>query len=88
MMSLTHMATQSTPTVSCLSIRKASFSLVPTPSVPETSTGSVMPARSGTNRPPKPPMSEQTPAVAVRAIWPFISSTALYPAVMSTPAAA
>ena len=39
--SLTHMATQSMPTVSCLSIRKAIFSLVPTPSVPDTSTGCV-----------------------------------------------
>ena len=33
MTSLTHMATQSIPTVSCLSIRNASLSLVPTPSV-------------------------------------------------------
>ena len=31
---------------------------------------------------------EQTPAVIVRAMWLFISSTARYPAVMSTPAAA
>ena len=38
-MSLTHMATQSMPTVSCTSIRKAIFSFVPTPSVPLTSTG-------------------------------------------------
>ena len=37
--SLTHIATQSMPTVSCLSMRKASLSLVPTPSVPATSTG-------------------------------------------------
>lgn len=45
--SFAHMATQSMPTVSCLSIIKASFSLVPTPSVPETSTGSFMSVRSG-----------------------------------------
>ena len=87
-MSLTHMATQSMPTVSCLSMRKASFSFVPTPSVPLTSTGCSMPVVSSSNRPPKPPMSEQTPAVIVRAMWLFISSTARYPAVMSTPAAA
>ena len=87
-MSLTHMATQSMPTVSCRFIRNASLSLVPTPSVPLTSTGRVIPLRSGSNRPPNPPMSEQTPGVAVRAIWDFISSTARYPAVMSTPAAA
>ena len=85
---MTHMATQSIPTVSCLSIRKASFSLVPTPSVPETSTGRFMPLKSGSNRPPKPPMPDSTPGTAVRATWAFISSTALYPAVTSTPAAA
>ena len=77
MISLTHMATQSMPTVSCLSRRKASFSLVPTPSVPETRVGAVIPARSGAKRPPKPPISETTPGVLVRAIWDFISSTAL-----------
>ena len=37
--SFTHMATQSMPTVSCLSRINASFSFVPTPSVPETSVG-------------------------------------------------
>src|SRR5690554_168078 len=35
------MATQSTPIVSCLSAMKATFSFVPTPSVPETRTGSL-----------------------------------------------
>ena len=35
---------------------------------------------SSSNKPPKPPMSESAPAVIVRAIWDFISSTALYPA--------
>ena len=88
MISLTHMATQSMPTVSCLSIRKASFSLVPTPSVPLTSTGWVMPVTSSSKSPPKPPMPDITPGMLVRAMCFFISSTALYPAVMSTPAAA
>ena len=76
MTSFTHMATQSIPTVSCLSIRKAIFSLVPTPSVPETSTGSDMPARSGLKRPPKPPRPPSTPGVSVRRTCSFISSTA------------
>ena len=62
-MSLTHMATQSMPTVSCLSMRKAIFSLVPTPSVPETRTGFFMPATLGANRPPKPPREPMTPGM-------------------------
>ena len=81
------MATQSMPMVSCLSSSMAIFSLVPTPSVPLTSTGSFMPVSSGRNSPPKPPMPSTTPGVWVRATWARISSTALYPAVMSTPAA-
>ena len=75
MMSLTHMATQSMPTVSCLSMIWAMRCLVPTPSVPETSTGSSMPATSGAKRPPKPPMSETTPGVMVRMTCFFISLT-------------
>ena len=63
MISLTHMATQSMPTVSCLSIRKAIFSLVPTPSVPETKRGFSMPAQLGANRPPKPPRVPMTPGI-------------------------
>ena len=39
MTSLTHMATQSMPMVSCLFRSMASYSLVPTPSVPEMRTG-------------------------------------------------
>ena len=63
MTSLTHIATQSMPMVSCLSSSMAIFSFVPTPSVPETSTGSSMPAASSANRPPKPPMPSTQPAV-------------------------
>ena len=37
-MSLTHIATQSTPTVSSFPVANAYLSLVPTPSVPATST--------------------------------------------------
>ena len=57
--------------------KKASLSLVPTPSVPETSTGCFIPPMSGRNRPPKPPISDTTPLVIVRATCFFISSTAL-----------
>ena len=67
MISLTHIATQSMPTVSCLSIRKAIFSLVPTPSVPETSTGCSMPVMSSSYNPPKPPSPVRTEEVMVRA---------------------
>ena len=74
--SLTHIATQSMPTVSCLSIKKAIFSLVPTPSVPETSTGRFIPARLGSNTPPKPPSPDSTPGMLVRATCAFINSTA------------
>src|SRR5574340_1249542 len=58
-MSLTLMATRSWPTVSCLLSSKASLSLVPTPSVPDTSTGSLYLAESW-NRAPNPPMPPST----------------------------
>ena len=46
-------------------------------SVPLTRTGFSIPVRSISNRPPKPPTSEQTPAVMVLAMCFFISSTDL-----------
>ncbi len=46
MISFTHIATQSIPIVSFLFISIAIFSLVPTPSVPLTRTGSFIPLRS------------------------------------------
>lgn len=52
------------------------FSFVPTPSVPETSTGWVRPVISSSNRPPKPPSPPMAPGVIVRATCCFISSTA------------
>jgi len=67
MTSFTHIATQSIPTVSCLSIRKAIFSFVPTPSVPETRTGFLIFSTSSSKRPPKPPIPERTPEVIVLA---------------------
>ena len=43
--SLTHIATRSMPTLSCSPVSAAIFSLVPTPSVVDTSTGSDEPRR-------------------------------------------
>ena len=76
-MSFTHIATQSIPMVSCLSIINASLSLVPTPSVPLTRTGLSIPVMSSSKSPPNPPISDAAPAVIVLAICCFISSTAL-----------
>ena len=45
----------------------AILTLVPTPSVAATSTGSVNPARLRSNRPPKPPISASAPAPRRRA---------------------
>ena len=42
-MSFTHIATRSMPTVSCLPMSWATLSFVPTPSVPETISGSSIP---------------------------------------------
>ena len=50
------------PTVSCSPVSIAIFSLVPTPSVVETSTGSVKPAAFRSNSAPKPPKPPMTPA--------------------------
>ena len=80
------MATRSMPTVSCLLKAKASLSLVPTPSVDETSTGSLMLPISGLNRPPNPPMSEMTPLVCVRCTRCLMRATRSLPAWISTPA--
>ena len=85
-MSFTHIATQSCPMVSCLSSKKANFSFVPTPSVPDTKIGSFISLISNLKRPPNPPRSDITPFVYVSCTLFFISSTALYPAVTSTPA--
>ena len=64
--SLTHIATRSTPTVSCSPVSMAIFSLVPTPSVVETSTGSEKPAAFRSNSAPNPPNPPITPGLARR----------------------
>ena len=78
MISFTHIDTQSIPTVSCLSITNANFSFVPTPSVPLTSTGFVMPVISNSNR-HRSHRYHHYPCRTWSLLCSFISSTALYP---------
>jgi hypothetical protein len=75
---------RSIPTVSCRRVRKAILSFVPTPSVPETSTGSLY--FLSANRPPKPPMCVMTSGRNVDFTKGFIFWTKRSPASMSTPA--
>jgi len=74
------------PTVSCRPVSMAIFSLVPTPSVDEISTGSTKPAAFRSNRAPKPPMPPIVPARAVARASGLIRSTSASPASISTPA--
>ena len=88
-MSFTHMATRSMPTVPCLPASCATFSFVPTPSVPDTSSGSAISlAAAMENRPPKPPMSPTTSGRYVECTVSLMASTARAPSAMSTPDAA
>src|SRR5699024_12588526 len=64
----------------------ASFSFVPTPSVPDTSTGEIIFNCDKSNAAPKPPRPPITSGRIVRFTCPFICSTASYPALISTPA--
>ena len=77
--SLTHMATQSMPTVSCLSIRNANLQLgAHAVGAARPARARSMPVRSSSNRPPKPPMPSMTPrGHRCGAMCSFISSTAL-----------
>ena len=84
--SLTHIATKSMPMVSCLFMAMASFILVPTPSVPETKTGSLYSRLAKSNKAPNPPSPPITPAVWVLLAADFIRSTSWLPFSMSTPA--
>ncbi len=84
---MTQWLTRSSPTVPCRPLAKATFSLVPTPSVDATSTGSRTP-RGTRYSPPNEPSSERVSGVAVErtsAATPFIARCA---ASMSTPASA
>src|SRR5262249_27383853 len=66
----------------------ATLSLVPTPSVAATSTGSRYPARLRSNNPPNPPISAAAPGRAVARTKGLIRSTVRLPASISTPACA
>ena len=62
-------------------------SLVPTPSVPETSTGSSMSLRAAAlKQEPKPPSPPMTSGRLVAATASLIASTARAPSAVSTPA--
>src|SRR5437870_3502514 len=84
-MSFTLIATRSIPMVSCRFMASASFSLVPTPSVPATSTGSRYRLGSSTSA-PNPPMPASTSGRSVALANGLIASTSASPASMSTPA--
>ena len=71
--------------VSCRPVSIAILTLVPTPSLAATSTGSLKPARLRSNSPPKPPISASAPGRAVAFTSGLISSTMRLPASISTP---
>ena len=73
------------PTVSCFFMRKATLSLVPTPSVPETITGFLYFFETSTSA-PKPPMPPSTSGRIVFFANGLMRSTNASPASMSTPA--
>jgi len=73
------------PTVSCLAAAMATFSLVPTPSVVETSSGSLNPAAFGSKNAPKPPSCASAPGRAVERASGLIAWTSASPASISTP---
>ena len=82
--SLTLIATRSMPIVSSLPTARAISILVPTPSVPATSTGSLSFGRP--IAPPKPPSPPSTSGCWVLLRRRFSRSTAMLPASTSTPA--
>src|SRR5665648_853650 len=78
------MATRSMPMVPSLPMVRASSILVPTPSVPATSTGSL--SFGSRSAPPKPPSPPSTNGCFVLLSRCFMRSTARLPASTSTPA--
>src|SRR6185295_12612567 len=86
--SLTDIATRSMPMPPCSPVSIAILSLVPTPSVAATSTGSLKPAALRSNSPPKPPISASAPARAVARTIGLMRSTRRFPASISTPESA
>jgi len=86
-MSLTQWFTRSAPTVSQVPARRATFILVPTPSMELTRIGRAS-GNWAENRPPNSPMSLRTPGVRVAFTSGLIRARAWSWRLMSTPAAA
>src|SRR5512141_509707 len=86
-MSLTHMATRSIPTVSSFPAAAATLTLVPTPSVPETRTGSRYFRTGKWKKPANDPISPRTSLRCVVRTIGRIFRTRRSPSSMSTPAA-
>jgi len=85
-MSFTHIATRSMPTVPSRFAIAATFTLVPTPSVPETRTGSRYFPAGNRKNPANPPIPPRT---SLRCVVPTIGrmrETMRSPSSMSTPA--
>ena len=83
------MPTRSKPIVSCMSIAWAIATLVPTPSAEVASSGrSYALSAEASKSPAKPPMPPIISGRRAFSTQPFISSTALSPASIETPAAA
>src|SRR5512143_864417 len=85
-MSLTHMATRSMPTVPSRPAIAATFTLVPTPSVPETRTGSRYFRAGKRKKPAKEPISPRTSLRCVVRTIGRIRRTRRSPSSISTPA--
>src|ERR1700732_3096105 len=66
-------------------VSMAILTLVPTPSLAATSTGSLKPARFRSNSPPNPPISASAPGRAVAFTSGFIRSTLAVPSSTHTP---
>src|SRR5512140_457514 len=86
-MSLTHMATRSIPTVSNFPAAAATLTFVPTPSVPETRTGSRYFRAGKRKKPANEPISPSTSFRCVVRTIGRIRRTRRSPSSMSTPAA-
>jgi hypothetical protein len=74
------------PTVAWWLASMATLSLVPTPSVVATSSGSVKPAAFGSKKAPNPPSEASEPLRAVARARGAMALTRALPASMSTPA--
>ena len=85
-MSSTTIATRSMPIVVKRPVARATIALVPTPSVDDTSTGSLYRSLGNAKSPPKPPMSPMTSGRKVLRTLSLIRRTASSPSERLTPA--